>query len=622
MLLRRGRSVVLAVLILVLATAVAMLAVQPPSPLAAAESLLRAIAFRLAGPERSANPRVVIAGITEDTLARLPYRSPIDRGFLASLIDTLSNAGVAAIGLDVLLDRPTEPDKDAALRDAMLQAAVPVVAISVAPDTPEPPERRRYLRSFLSGIRTGDANLARERFDNVVRQHRPFDPATGTPSLPVSIAQALSMPVPTHPFPIDWRRGRDGAPPIPMYPAETIPLLPRDWLRGKAVLIGSMVPGSDEHRTLASAFGRPSFGVEIHAQVLEQLLTGRAAPGNLRWGGFAAVAGMAAAGMVLAWLWAGLGAVAAGVGVSIAYAAGDIALYSGGGVLFPFVAPVLALGVAGAAVRAWRGRGERRDRRALRALFSRFVSAPVVNEIMRERDLFMAGGRPRPQELTATVLFADVARFTTICERLEPAPLIAWLDRYIDTMAAIIMAHDGVLLRFIGDGILAVFGVPVPRRDDRAVAADARNAAACALEMEQAMQRLNAQWRDEGLPEAGLRIGLHTGPLVAGSLGTGARMEFCLLGDTANVGARLEQLGKEFAGERELYCTIVAGGATWALLEGEFPGLHAGKMQLRGKRLAIDVYRIDSEAAAQVRGRDVIRSPPPLSVPAHPDRGS
>lgn len=622
MLFRRGRSVVLAVLILLLAVTVAMLAVQPPSPLTAAETLLRAAAFRLAGPVRATDTRVVIAGITEDTLARLPYRSPVDRAFLASLIHTLSGAGVAAIGLDVLLDRPTEPDKDAALRDAMLHAPVPVVAISVAPDTPEPADRRRYLQSFLAGIRTGDANLARERFDNVVRRHRPFHLVTGAPSFPASIAAALGGPVPAHSFLIDWQRGRDGAPAIPMYPAETIPLLPHEWLRGKAVLIGSMVPGSDEHRTPASAFGRPSFGVEIHAQVLEQLLSGRAAPAGWQWGGLAAAEGMAAAGMAVAWLSAGLGAVAAGVGISLAYVAGDVAVYSGGGVLLPFVAPVLALGLAGGAVRAWRGRGERRDRRALRALFSRFVSAPVVNEIMRERDLFMAGGRPRPQELTATVLFADVARFTSICERLEPAPLIAWLDRYIDTMAGIIMAHDGVLLRFIGDGILAVFGVPVPRQDDRAMARDARNAAACAREMEVAMQKLNAQWRSEGLPEAGLRIGLHTGPLVAGSLGTGPRMEFCLLGDTANTGARLEQLGKEFAGERALYCTIVVGGTTWALLDGRFAGLHAGKMELRGKRLAIDVYRIDAEAAAQARAADAVRSPPPLSVPVHPDLGS
>jgi adenylate cyclase len=223
----------------------------------------------------------------------------------------------------------------------------------------------------------------------------------------------------------------------------------------------------------------------------------------------------------------------------------------------------------------------------------------VVDEIMKERDLFMSGGRPRPQELTATVLYADVAGFTTICEGLAPEPLIAWLDRYIDTMAGVIMDHGGVLLRFIGDGILAVFGVPIPRRDEAAIALDANNAARCALAMERAMESLNDAWCAAGLPVGGLRVGLHTGPLVAGSLGTGARMEFCLLGDTANVGARLEQLGKEYADSGLRYCTIVVGEPTWSRFGGAFPGVRIGEFMLRGRHAPMAAYRIDSAAVRQ-----------------------
>ena len=130
---------------------------------------------------------------------------------------------------------------------------------------------------------------------------------------------------------------------------------------------------------------------------------------------------------------------------------------------------------------------------------------------------------------------------------------------------------SGVVLRFVGDGMLVVFGVPVPRQDTAAIAADARAAARCALAMEAAMRALNAGWRAAGLPEAGLRIGLHTGPLVAGSLGRGDRMEFCLLGDTANVGARLEQLGKQHGGGGPHGCTIMVGEPTWRLLERRLP---------------------------------------------------
>jgi adenylate cyclase len=597
MLRKRVVAAACAALILIVSTVFALAVTRPPSPLAAADRLLEAVAFRLLGPQQPADPKIVVIGISEATLAAFPYRSPIDRAFLAGLIDALAAGGVAAIGLDVVLDRPTEPAKDAALKRAINRSDVPVVAISVAPDTALLAGQRQFLATYLANVRTGDANLARDAFDDVIRDHVPFHPRTGQPSFPAAVALALGVPVPDRPFPIAWRHGSSRHPDIPTYPAESLRLLPPGWLNGKVALIGSLVPGSDEHRTLASAFGQPSFGVEIHAQVVSQLMDRRAVPAPaMPWPLIAATAGSAAMGTVVGFAFAGFLAAAALTVLGLLLTASALAAYSAGLPFIPVVGPVVALASAGVAARAWRGRADRRDRRALRSLFSRFVSEPVVHEIMKDRDLFMSGGRPRPQELTATVLYADVAGFTTICEGMQPEPLIAWLDLYIDTMAGIIMAHDGVLLRFIGDGILAVFGVPVPRRDEAAITNDARNAARCALAMEQAMARLNDGWLAAGLPQGGLRVGLHTGPLVAGSLGTGPRMEFCLLGDTANVGARLEQLGKDYAEPGPRYCTIVVGGPTWSRLGAAFPGRELGEFPLRGRSATMAAYRIDSMA--------------------------
>jgi adenylate cyclase len=605
--------------IIFVSAGVALLLARPPSPLAAAERLAEAVAFRFLGPEQAPDANVVVVAITEDTLAAFPYRSPIDRGFLAGLIDSLAHHGAAAVGLDVVLDRPTEPAKDAALRRMLARNDMPVVAISVAPETSMPPERRRFLEAFLTGVRTGDANLARDRFDDVIRDHVPLHAATGLPSFPVAIASALGAPIPDGPFPIDWRRGSRGPHAgldVPVYPAEAVALLPPNWLRGKVVLIGSLIAGTDEHRTVASAFGQPSFGVEIHAQVVSQLLHGRAVPAaRVPWCEILVTTGLAGTGAALGVTLAGFFAAALLSAAGIAFVAADLTAYGVWGVLIPVVPPILALAMAGSIARAWRGRGERRDRRALRALFSRFVSEPVVNEIMKDRDLFMAGGRPRPQQLIATVLYADVAGFTTICEGMEPEPLIAWLDQYIDAMAGIIMAHEGVLLRFIGDGILAVFGVPIPRRNEAAVARDANNAARCSLEMERAMSRLNDLWHAQGLPVGGLRVGLHTGPMVAGSLGTGPRMEFCLLGDTANTGARLEQLGKEYAEPGPRYCTIVAGEPTWSRLSGAFPGIRIGDVVLRGRRAPIAAYRIDSAAARRATEQGSASGGEDIAVP-------
>jgi class 3 adenylate cyclase/CHASE2 domain-containing sensor protein len=619
MLTRRIGAVARVALMLFGAIAVALVSAQPPFPLAAAERLFDAVAFRYLGPLGPADPNVVVVGITEETLAGLPYRSPIDRAFLAELVDTLARKGVAAIGLDILLDRPTEPAKDAALRRALTRSDIPVIAISIAPETAVPAGGRRFLDGFLDGVRTGDANLARDRFDDVVRDHTPVHPVTGRPSFPAAIAAALGAPVPAGRFPIEWRRTARGphtGPDVPTYPAQSIALLPPDWLQGKVALIGSLISGIDEHRTIASTFGQPGFGVEIHAQVVSQLLNRRAEPESaIPWPLLLGTAGLAVAGVTLGLVVTGYLFSAALAGFGVLFVAGVLAGYAYTGVLVPVAAPLLALIIAGGAARAWRSVAEQRDRRALRALFSRFVSEPVVNEIMKDRDLFMAGGRPVPRELTATVLYADVAGFTTICEGMEPAPLIAWLDRYIDTMASLIMAHDGVLLRFIGDGILAVFGVPVPRLDEAAITADAQNAARCALAMESAMQRLNDGWCAEGLPVGGLRVGLHTGPMVAGSLGKGPRMEFCLLGDTANVGARLEQLGKDHAELGPRYCTIVVGEPTWVRLGGLCPGIRIGNVMLRGRHTAMAAYRIDSAAA---RRADDATTPPATALPAPP----
>lgn len=600
-----------------LAATAGLVATEPPSPLAAAERLMDAAAFQTIGPQPPADPDVVVIGITEETLAALPYRSPIDRGFLASVIDALAQRGVRAIGLDVTLDQPTEPAKDAALRTALLRAPVPVVAISVGPDTALTQAQRQFLSRYLAGVRTGEANLMRDRFDDTVRVHMPQDRVRRTLSFPAALAQAAGADVPERSFPIEWRRappgkyvGRD----VPTYAAQVVSLLPPSWLKGKIALIGALIPGSDEHRTAAALFSQPSFGVDIHARVVSQIMRGRAVPapdiGRLK---IAATGALAVAGVVLGTIWSGGASIAALAISAVAFATASLTAYATTGVLVPLIAPLGALATSGGAARAWRGRADRRDRRALRTLFSRFVSAPVVDEIMKDRDLFMTGGRPRPQELTATVLYADVAEFTGICERLAPEPLIAWLDAYLEAMTTLIMAHHGVVLRFIGDGILAVFGVPVPRRSEAEIARDAGNAASCALAMEQAMARLNDGWAAQGLPVGGLRVGLHTGPMVAGSLGRGERLEFCLLGDTANVGARLEQLGKHYAGQDPRYCTIVISEPTRVRLGDAFPALSLGEMSLRGRQTTLGAYRIDQAA---------LRSPPSPVPRASPGPGS
>lgn len=588
----------LATLLLLFCVALALAVTTPPSPLAAADDWFEAVLFRFFAPALPPSDRIVIVGITEETLNQLAYRSPVDRGFLAQLLDTIEAAQPAAIGLDLLFDQPTEAEKDNALRLVLDKTRIPIVfaATDSSPFLSE--ERQRFRDTFIAGRRRGDVALLRtQNFDETIHRYRARGDH-GLPSFAAALAEAVGVAPPRASFRIAWRRAAETAIPFPIYPAQLLSVLPPDWLHGKIVLIGSLVPGQDEHRTPVSLFAQPSFGVEIHAQALAQILDGSAkdAPS---WIGPAAVALAAMIGFLLANAAEGVALIASLLVVLLAIWIGSVMLFAAGG---PLIAPLrltVAFGLVVAGLRFWHGRRAQRDHRVLGQMFARHVSAPVARELWRQREAFLAGGRPVPQELVATVLFADVAGFTTLCERFEPAPLIEWLDQYIDAMVAIIGANDGAVLRFVGDGILAVFGAPVPRQSETEIDADAQHATRCALAMIAAMRRLNEGWRAQGLPAAGLRVGLHTGALVAGCLGRGEKVEYCLLGDTANTGARIEALGKEHVSRPE-ECVVLVGASTYARLHGAFHAQAVGEVMLRGKEQPVGVYRILDEIPAIV----------------------
>lgn len=547
-------------------------------------------------PAAPQHPGIAIIAVTEDTLAVLPYRSPIDRGFLATVMVSLLRAEVRAIGLDILLDQPTEPGKDAALREAMLAAGSRLVAITAAPDTPLTEDQRRFLDSYLLGLPLGYANLAKDRIDGTVRRHLPrlaAEAGGDRDSFPVMLARAAgATDLPTEPFEIAWHGRPDAAtPPFPVYPAHAVPFLPRDWLAGRIILIGAVISDGDRHRTPPASAGPPMPGVEIQAHVLAQILDHRTPPRVPFWLGAVLTATLAALGLAVArsgrppWV-QGLACAA----VLALLWSGAAALYHAGGPLLPTLAPSLAwLGALGL-VAITQVLRERADRAVLMRLFANHVSQPVAEDIWRQRRTFLAGGRPRPQQVVATVLFSDIEDSTGIAERLGPEALMVWLEGYMDAMVHVVTEHDGIVLRFIGDGILAVFGVPVARTTEAGIDHDALQAVRCALAMEHALERLNQRWRTEGLPPVCIRVGIVTGPMVAGSLGGLRHMEYSLIGDTVNTAARLEAYAKQVTAAGP--CRILVGESTWSRVAGAFTAELVGEIELKGKQNRVRVYRV------------------------------
>lgn len=584
-------------------TMAALLAVTLPRvlpPLAIADHIVDDLLLVRLAPPTPQNRDIIIIGIMESTLARLTCRSPIDRGFLGELVAGLEKAGVRAIGLDVLFDAPTLPAVDAAFHAQLEHAGTPVVVITAHEATALGESQRRYLDLFLKGLHHGYANLAKERLDGTVRWHEPRH-SDGALSFPARIAERLGASVPVAPFRIAWH-GRPDAmtSPFPVYPAEAMPLLPSAWLAGKVALIGAMLDDGDRHRTPLSVLGRSTPGVEIQAHVLAQILEQRRHPRAPFSVELLLAFGLAAAGGLVgrSRLPVMLAALVAGAGL-LAYGAAAAYATARAGPLLPVVSGSLAwLGGLGGmtSMALWR---ERTERNTLMRLFARHVSQPVAEQIWRERDTFMAGGRPKAQELTATVLFSDIEDFTPVSERLGPVALMAWLEGYMERITGIITAHGGLVLRFIGDAVLAVYGAPIARTSEAEIDADAAAAVRSALAMAAAIDEINRELTQRGLPPIKVRIGIHTGPLVAGSLGGAEHVEYSLVGDTVNTAARLEAYAKVVRGPQSGACTIIVGQPTVARLRDGFRLRNVGAVELKGKSQAVQVHELLREEAVK-----------------------
>jgi adenylate cyclase len=265
-----------------------------------------------------------------------------------------------------------------------------------------------------------------------------------------------------------------------------------------------------------------------------------------------------------------------------------------GGWWWPLVPPALAWITSMTGVTAYTSYHETMQRAQLMQLFSRHVSREVAETIWQQRDQFLEGRRPRPQRLIVTALFSDLTSFTPLAERLPPEELMDWLNEYMGAMAQEVSKKGGVIEQYEGDAIVAVFGVPVPRRTDGEVGRDAVQAVRCALAMGRALGDLNRRWQAEQRPTTGMRIGIFTGPAVAGTLGSSEREEYVVVGDTINTAARLESFDKTlFAPDPATNpCRILIGETTLGYLGLEFVTEKVGEVVLKGKEHRINIYRV------------------------------
>jgi class 3 adenylate cyclase/CHASE2 domain-containing sensor protein len=531
-----ARRPVTLVLLLLGGTVLAFLLARLP-PVVAVEQLTRDLRIARLLPPRPQDERIVVLAIGETTLAAFPYRSPINRGLLTRVLATLDERHAAAIGLDVLLDQPTEPVLDAALAARLHAMTVPTVLVHAGPGTPMTEAQRAWHEAFTAGLAAGDGTLLSDPIDDVVRRQRPTGRAR--PSFPGAVAAALGRPLPAGTFPIDYRRGPDPAtPPFRIYPAEAVALLPPAWLAGKIVLVGPILEAIDRHPTPLSrgTAGEGTPGVLIHAQALAQLMDGGRLPIPGVAAGLAMLGLAGALGLGLVLLSLGWPArLALGILLLGGWWAGAFWLASRGAGLWPVVGPTLALGLTSFAGTAWLERRERSQRRFIRKAFEQYRAPSMVRRLARDPAALRLGGERRE----ITCLFTDLAGFTTLSEQLPPERLVAVLTAYMEGVLALVLEHEGTIDKLIGDAVHAFWNAPENQPDH------ARRALLTALAIDRFAEAFRAEQHALGIPLGVTRIGVHSGPAVVGNFGGRQRVDYTPMGDVVNTAARLESVNKQ-----------------------------------------------------------------------------
>lgn len=539
---------------------------------------------------RSPQPAVtdiLVVGIDEASFQELRRAWPWPRSWHARLIRRLQAAGARLIAFDVVFAEPTSPSEDEALATALREAGNVVLAktIEVVSD---PRFRRQILISPLPSLATAapavglamvtpDPDGVVRRFHARLAGHETLAAVLARllrPDLPISAEGLINYAGPARSLDcVSYYQVID-----PDHP------LPAARIQGKIVLVGRVLEASVAPQGQADMFytpyfpltGQPMAGVEIQGHILHTLLTGTAGQ-NLPARGrvLLSAALLLLAGPVFARL-----SPLSGLGILLVAVAclGSLSLY-----LFwqhHWVLPpvLLSLGLTA----CYGGNAlchyllAAREKRWLRQAFSRYVSSSLVEMITAQPERLRLGG----DKVEVTVMFADLAGFTTISEGLSPEKLIHLLNEYFTAMTEIILAHQGTVDKYIGDAIMAFWGAPLP------VVKPATLACQAALAMHRELEFLQRRFQQHGLPPVEARIGLHTGPAIVGNVGSKERFNYTVMGDTVNLASRLEGVNK-------IYGThILLSDSTFNQVQDEFLCRELDSVRVKGRQQPVAIYEL------------------------------
>lgn len=552
-------------------------------------------------PDRTASSDIIIVAIDNKSIAAIG-RWPWDRAEHAAMIDRLTAAGASVIGYDVTFSEPSTITNDDALAAAIRNSGKVVLAAeaSLQPRFGRMPLAESPLlplEKFRDGSAYGLTTLTPDA-DSIIR------------TAPVLMSTEDGQRMPIFADAIASRFGEsnlekltDGA-----Y-SYRIPYVDRassyathsfsdvrnatvspTTFKDKIVLIGSTAPDLHDEYPPPRSGGSYTPGVVIQANIIQGLMDGARIrrsdlPTSLAIHLLLSILIVTAASLLRLRYALGVTAIIM-IGYTVA-----LAVSGSRGLLLPAFHPYLAMAATAAAGIAHKYLDEKRRRTFIADAFSHYLSPKLIAKIVSGETKLELGGI----NAELTILFSDIRGFTTISEKLTPPELVSLLNEYLSAMTDIILDEGGTVDKYIGDAIMAFWGAPVAQADHASRAANA------VLRMRDRLTELQAKWRAEGKPEVNIGVGLNTGTVVVGNMGSKQRFDYTVMGDDVNLASRLEGLTKQYK------VTALITEATRLKLGDAYLSRPIDRVAVKGKSVPVQIHELLGRAAdTEQHGREFI----------------
>lgn len=350
--------------------------------------------------------------------------------------------------------------------------------------------------------------------------------------------------------------------------------VPKEVFKDKIVIFGTSLAGLFDLRVTPIS---PKFpGVAVHANILYDMMTGSY---YTKLSDFNALLITLLMALFFAFIFTRIrpvqGIILALI-LIIVYLVVVFLIFEFESLWVPIIEPSFVVLIVFGVTFSYRFITEEKNKRFLRGVFSHYVTPSVVDELLENPDKIKLGGERK----ICTVLFSDVQGFTTVSEKMEPEELVQLLNEYLTAMTDIVFKYEGMLDKYEGDAIMAVFGAPVEHEND------AFNACRCALDMQDKLSELREKWEKEGKPPLKARVGLNTGPMVVGNMGSESRFDYTVMGDSVNLGARLEPANKEYG------TYVMMGETSYQKVKDLILARKLDLLRVKGKEEPVGVYEV------------------------------